>query len=590
MEQAVLTREINNVPIQETKELSFSALIKKRYARELEYDLHVYAYYHKQAKLTVIEYLKATVVTAIAGIGLSFDVQFRCTLEDQGIITRETWIVQCCCELDDAFDRIYVRNVIPKDSKYKGVQILPDDLVPKLTKDNLDETAAEILKGIYPKAVRSATKIDAIQFAKLLGLTVQFKYFDPSREVFGKIFFEDTKTTAPHPITRETETLFVKKGTIWVNTQTDGVMDSAAWSNTIMHECVHWLLHRPAFLLAKVVHNESAVTACRRYSPAKKKDWTNLDRMEWQANALSPRILMPKETTGNLADKYMKKSRPASDMIRMERVIDRLAYDFCVSRQLAKIRMIELGYSDAEYAFRYYEHRRYQIDFSNLVREYLRNPDFRAELEKGQYAYVDQCFVLRDRKFIQTGSDGKLHLTLYAKAHMDDCCLSFIRNKVVHTSTSGMYRYTADDEVFITGSGITPIQLAGKTKGVTEILQELPANFSDTLDAHMRRKKISNVALASSCLISVRQIARLRADKTRYPNVKLSTVISLCIGLRLHPLLSFDLVKKAGILFNASVEHSAYQAMLLTMTNNSIYECNEYLETLGIPLLGSDGN
>ena len=70
--------------------------------------------------------------------------------------------------------------------------------------------------------------------------------------------------------------------------------------------------------------------------------------------------------------------------------------------------------------------------------------------------------------------------------------------------------------------------------------------------------------------------------------IPLPRVVALCIGLKLHPILSLDLVKKAGYLFNQTPEHVAYQMILVAMTHNSIYECNEYLKTLGLKPIGKE--
>lgn len=118
------------------------------------------------------------------------------------------------------------------------------------------------------------------------------------------------------------------------------------------------------------------------------------------------------------------------------------------------------------------------------------------------------------------------------------------------------------------------------------ILNSLPANFSETLVAHMKRKGVTIEQLAENCLMSNRQIYRFR--QTPYPSITLSQVVSLCIGLKLHPVFSEDLIKKAGFSFNMSPQHKAYHMLILTMSSNSIYECNEYLAQIGIAPIGRE--
>lgn len=83
--------------------------------------------------------------------------------------------------------------------------------------------------------------------------------------------------------------------------------------------------------------------------------------MEWQANALAPRIQMPMVMFKTQASKYIKKYRDMlgkDDIIDViEPVIDELAAFFCVSRLAAKIRMVDAGYEEAIGAFIYVDGR-----------------------------------------------------------------------------------------------------------------------------------------------------------------------------------------------------------------------------------------
>lgn len=141
-----------------------------------------------------------------------------------------------------------------------------------------------------------------------------------------------------------------------------------------------------------------------------------------------------------------------------------------------------------------------------------------------------------------------------------------------------------EDELFITGSDLSASELVKSSRNVTTILQGLPASFSRTLSAHMTRKGVTCERLAEACMLSRNSIFRFK--KEEYPRISLPNVICLCIGLKLHPLFSMDMVRKAGYTFNGSFEHTAYQMLLMTMTNNSLFECNDYLCQMGLRPLG----
>jgi Zn-dependent peptidase ImmA (M78 family) len=65
-------------------------------------------------------------------------------------------------------------------------------------------------------------------------------------------------------------------------------------NNTIVHECVHWVLHRKVFELERLYNAEATQIKCMVVGGIKdSKIRTATDNMEWQANSLAPRIQMP---------------------------------------------------------------------------------------------------------------------------------------------------------------------------------------------------------------------------------------------------------------------------------------------------------
>ena len=151
---------------------------------------------------------------------------------------------------------------------------------------------------------------------------------------------------------------------------------------------------------------------------------------------------------------------------------------------------------------------------------------------------------------------------------------------------TGMLLQASEAEAFIFGSRLSPTTFARSTQMIVSISQSLPNNFGDTLVAHMKRKQMTVEQLAERSLISSRQIARYRASHV--PKISLSTVVCLCVGLKLHPLFSFDLVEKAGYTLINTTEHTAYKIILTSMTDRSIHECNRCLEQLGIRPIGRE--
>ena len=569
------------------KKPSFTALVRERFSDDINAEIDRYCRFNQVEFLSVV--FRKIIVTNvdIRASHLYFDALYTCTKEENGKKQKVEMVVDCSCNLNDEFATVHTRGACPIWDTYRPKSILPDDLIPVISKKDLDQVASQVVRMLYPRAMDYAVPMSIGRITRELGLTVHDVCFDEDGEVLGKIFFEDAHTVIKDMTTGIISIIPVTKGTIFVNTLPGKIMDNRIRNNTIIHECVHWLLHRPAFLLAKLWNREYNTVACRRpVSGSASKQWTSLDRMEWQANALAPRVLMPDWATHYVAENWLHRYNRLSPNLRMERTIDRLSQHFDVSRQLAKIRMTELGYDDAKDAFAFYEKRQHIISFENAAVELQRNDAFREALESGIYAYVDNCFVLRDSKFIYRADDGILHLTAYAKSRLDECSLAFASRRVNRGMRYGMLRYCVEDESFIVGTAVSASAFKKQTQTVAGILNSLPASFSETLCAHMKRKGITVEQLAENCLQSSRTIGRYR--NASYPTISLQGVVGLCIGLKLHPMLATDLIQKAGFTLTASPLHSAYQMLILTMSNSSIFECNEFLVKMGIKPLGSE--
>lgn len=563
------------------KKPSFAALVKERFS------LGIYKEAQKYCDQLGMEFLPAglggvTVISFdIASASLFFDVLCICSMMDNGECHDATLLMNCMCSLNDDFSKMHVESVIPCPKEYRAKPCLPDDLVPIIQKKNLDQVAINILNALHICPNNGTMPVNGIAIAERLGLRVEKCEFDPKENVFGKVFFDDAMTIVKDTSTGLAAIKQVKSGTILVNEAPFGETDPHILNNTILHECVHWLLHRPAFQLAKVWNREYTATACRKLKiDGSAHKWTSLERMEWQANSIAPRLLMPDWVTKFIANEWLMRYEKLPSNLRIERTIDQLCRFFDVSRQMAKIRMKELGFEGAEGAFAYYETRRHNIGFDNAVREVSRNPLFWKAIASGFYTYVENCFVIRDSKYIYRDQDGFLRLTTYAKSHMDECCLSFVFQRSNQSMPYGMFRRRLEDEVFIAGSELSAEQFERSTKAIASISRSLPNSFGETLAAHMKRKGITGEQLAENSLMSERQIRRYKNEND--PFIPLQSVICLCIGLRLHPVFAFDLIRKAGFCLNDSIEHTAYKIVLTSMTTCSIRECNECLTLMGI--------
>ena len=568
---------------------SFSELIKARFSDQL------YAELYKHAEWQNIQLQYASIrdifVTETERDLLYADVLFDCKVKDrEGKIVNQAFVSDFCCNVCDRFQKILIRSVCATWPSFQIRKVLDDTLVPYLPKEDMDAKAEQLIKELYPIASRYAECVPPYSIACKLGLSIEYACIDPDGEIMGKVFFEDGNAIVYDLPTNVCRIIQVKRGTILVNQSMNGEAGRYSSNNTVMHECVHWLLHRFAFQLIKANEPDTASYACRRMSgQAAPSQWTVQDRMEWQANALAPRILLPKWSTDFCATIWSRKMQRKADWLRAERIIESLSAHFCVSKTLARIRLMELGYIKTDWNSG--SPIQYDVALTEAAQEYQRNEAFQTVLREGNYAYVDKRFCVRNKRYIERDDTGSLHLTAYAKSHAYECCLPFRTRYRYPRASDGMCRgkchetvlaYPATDHLTKGNLASAKMQIAR----IASIQRQLPATFDDTLCSHMNRLGLSEERLAERSGLSSKTIQRCR--NTRGRTLPVRTVVAICVGLQLPPVLCRDLILKSGIQFRPGInEDIAYQMILDSMTASSIFDCNEFLGLLGIRPLGA---
>lgn len=346
--------------------------------------------------------------------------------------------------------------------------------------------------------------------------------------------------------------------------------------------------------------------------------------MEWQANALTPRIQMPytqtKVKTFELIQKYKHMMHTGEIVDIMEAVIDELAGFFFVSRAAAKIRLVDIGFEEAIGTFTYIEGRyvkphgfkkgslqwnqTFSISAVDAVIQATLNPDLRAEIESGNSLFIDSHYCINHPKYIIVDEDGVPSMTEYARLHADECCLIFSLSIKLSSLGGGreyftecvLYRdasssiifeaqYDGGDKNKETASRAEMVKAFNKE--LAEVMQKLSNSFTGTLKGLMFWSDVTVEGLAGASGISPRTIQRLRNEDDY--ETTLETVIALCIGMKLPPVASYFLVEKSGFTFTFSEKHQAYRFLLNGYYTHTIYECNELLVGLGIePLCAGD--
>lgn len=236
---------------------------------------------------------------------------------------------------------------------------------------------------------------------------------------------------------------------------------------------------------------------------------------------------------------------------------------------------------------------RYEIGVSDAVREYTSSEIFMQRLSTGRYIYAENHFCLNLPKYVKRDANV-VALTDYAREHKDECCLSFV------TFVTG--GWACDQQPnglgFMTQISVSdpeyrdnPTQMAEHIKQFAEVsnavmslARELPNNFPQMLDKLIAFNGVKEEDLAAASNLSEKTIQRLRHHDQK--RIELETVIQLCLGLHLHPILSEYLLRAAGQQFMDTNLHNMYKLLIFSYYEYSVEECNVLLETQKYPTLG----
>lgn len=578
-------------------------------------------------------HIKFTDVTGTVSDELAFDVIVEAEAEiaethhgERISDSTEQWYrISCSCDISNG-----IKNLRISDIKvyYRGkgqpkFGRLSDYLVPIIRKEELDMVAEQFLRQYYPEALLQPTPVNTSELARRMGLTIRAERITKSASVFGQVFFADCMVPVYDPEKDAYQDIAIEEGTMLVDPEVFFMRVIGSFNNTIVHECVHWGLHRRFFELEKLYEPEAKAIVCHVYEGTKpEKDRSPYEWMEWQASHLAPRILMPAKQTRAKVEELLKAFGHLSPQECMAAAVSGIADFFAVSKQSAKIRLIDLGYSDAIGVFNYVDDRyvdhhaatktmkpgqTFIISAEDAAVQYTFNPVFKEMLSSGRYVYASPYFCVNAPKYVERDAfSGTLHLTEYARSHMDECCLSFDlsykRNNnygVKHYTECALFRDAVEASIpqtayshsqanaAVDSRAINSPELKKRIAQIASIQRTLPSSFEDTLIAHMTRLQLTNEELAARCGISEKTVQRFRQPNRGRPTMQ--TAVALCVGLRLHPILGRDLLAKAGITFRpGSEEDVSYALVVDTMTEMHIYEVNETLRSLNVKPLSKD--
>ena len=565
--------------------------------------------------------VKFVSVNDLPGMKIEFDVVVETELEvresdyhyDESENCRQWFMLTCSGDLACNLDDFTISSVTEYSSKNRQPKPMSDSLVPIIYKEQLESVATDFLRRHYPEALKNPMAIEPQVLAEKMGLTVEMREITKDFSVFGQLYFHDCDAVFYNEDSDEMVQTHVDARTIIVDPKAFFLRNLGSVNNTIVHECVHWDQHRKAFELERLYNSSATRIKCQVVGGIKDNTRDATDWMEWQANALTPKIQMPLAMFKTEAFKFIKQFRSelgTHELIDvMEPVIDALATFFCVSRTAAKIRMIDAGYEEAIGTFTYIDGRyvkphrfkkgtlernqTFSIGAEDAAIQSITNPEMAALVRDGSYIYVDSHFVLNHPKYITRDIFGQTVLTDYARNHMEECCLVFELS--VKSGCKERY-YT---ECFLNRDKTSNIDfdikycngfeyatpekkaeiLADTLADEMRVYNELPTSFTKSLQMVFAWKNVTFVEIEKRTMLSSKTVSRIVNGENQG---SINSIILICLGLHLPPEISKHIIDKSPFSLSFSNQsHLWYNFVLTHLYTKSMAEIRAFLQEHG---------
>lgn len=555
---------------------------------------------------------------------LFFDAILSCTIELQqfdeyrGDMSGETsqWLIASCeAVIIDKLESLTVSSVKPwsKYTKPSSTGVAASkSIVPIIYRKDLDKEATAFLEKYYPEALEEPLRVPIEDIAKeKLGLNVIQGYrITDDFTIFGQICFSPGTVKIYDLFKTSEKEQKVPRGTILIDAYTYWQRNSGCVNNTIAHEVYHWHRHRLYAAIKHILRNEKFI-ACRCPAdmsyPDDKEEWTDEQRMEWQANNLAPRILMPIQTFKVKVDELYKQYDYENNPLKiavLTCIADDLASFYSVSRQSALIRMTETGYPEAKSVLQAINEKYWHsyVSREDVFYEYSTNEDFRKLLDSGKFRYVDGYVVINDEKYITTDDKGKAALSEYAWDNLDECTLSFswqrIRRSKAKEALPQIIFHRDNDEQDV--SKYDSKQNAAVVE-LSKEMQKKRKNFEQNEEIHKLSTVNKNCWSYIYEIINIKSVSKphfcnltglgeenyRKAESGLKTDPKVRTIVAIGVGLSLDIETVENMLKLAGRSFKDTPEDRTLKFCITGLSGQSIDDCNDFLESLGYETLGT---
>lgn len=545
--------------------------------------------------------------------------------EKSGLVKRQSTVfrIRYILDLRPCHQRgvgplIWLNHRMPEDPIMSAYWVETNEyLLPILRAEDYERIAHEMLDRYFPENRRAlggdATIVDAEELAKRMGLSIMEVHF-ADRTIMGQVYY-DYGTVDLVDAYEEEFRMEVKPATILVSL--DNCTSRAVRNSTIVHECCHMYLDRWFFLLQMMAGHPH-----RAYSSRRKENRRNLhlgkaiEWMEKQCEKLPAFLLMERDDTISYIKDTLSRHGGLRTPERIRNMIEMLAERNGVSFAMARCRMIELGFYEAEGIRNYVnggvvpdhgcggkwpEKATFTISLQDASKLAAEDSTFDRLLRSGRYCYVEGHFCLNQADYRYADASGRLHLTTYARCHMDECCLSFrvegcrmrgvFRQGAVYRKVTGENRYlpgySLEAEPGTAAYDRENDTLAADTLLWRDLYLSMPDNFGGAIKEVLKRKGVTQEELAGRLGVSNKAVYNyLNADQP-----SLAHIVGICVALKLPYFISMELIENAGYRLRRTEADFMYRQFLLQTDQLTVARCEDILQRQGYPpLFRGEGN
>ena len=216
--------------------------------------------------------------------------------------------------------------------------------------DDFEIEAEEFLKNYCPDVLNSPQKTPIWDIAKnKMNLDIiESESLSNDESVQGAIIFGAGVVDVYDWETKTYVGYEVRFPTIFLDAN---IVNRGRLNNTLAHECYHHYNHRLYFRYKNKYSTKTSLgfrCFSKLLSNKNYGQMSDVEKMEYQARTIAPRLLMPKCTVNMLIDQYLGESSPEDITDEdLKKLIVKVSEIYEVSRQSAAIRISELGYHRA---------------------------------------------------------------------------------------------------------------------------------------------------------------------------------------------------------------------------------------------------